>query len=258
MANDKFFYLGRLFSEYLEASIQFKEFSKLYEEEKLSYTNLEEKTRQPRAFFDNGGLFFRLKELAHKTRKTYESEDSDDFETSLCWIVETVCSDIFHGLTMVRESFYKSYKNFDHGNKLRVSGIKENKGFGHEEIMDSLELILEIDGRSKKQAVNQFSDLNKIVNLPIKMFEYLIIANRENHFIKMSVYNNLEKMKTLYGPDDAETFLNTIYGIDEISFKTDCRDSLIEKGYYDVAVRLNDELPESEKIEIKLPEDYLR
>ena len=266
MADEKHFYLGRLFSEYLEASIRFREFSNFYDEKALSYPVLEEDTRQPRAFFDDGGIFFRLKELAHKTRKTYEKENSDKFETSLCWVVETVCSDMFHGLTMVRESFYKSYKNSHHGNQLRVSDIKQEKGYGHEEVMESLELILEIDERSQVQAGNQFSDLNKIVDIPMKMFKYLLGAERDNHCIRMAIYNSLDNMKTLYGEEETQDFLRQVYGSDETDFFVECRESLIEEGYYDEAIKVNERLPESVKQVLKLPEkeielpeeDYLR
>ena len=245
MSDEKFYWIGRLFSQYLDASIKFNEFYEAQHDEEISYHIIAKDTNQPRRIHDNYSLFYKLKETAHKTRKL---KTLDDVERSLCWIIESACSNVFHELTIIRESLYQSYRNQKEKKSLESCIMDGNCGF--DEISDSLKIINENDEYAKSKIEPTFEKLVKVVEIPKKMFRYLLKLEINNHFIMSSVYENFDKIRLVYGEEEAKDFLEDVFSMDEEKFLISYRDSLVSKGFYAEAININDKIPEELKADI--------
>ncbi len=239
MTDEKYYRIGRLFSMYLDASVRFREIYDEFEQGTLSYSTIEDDTHQPRASYQDGGFFFKLKEFAHSARKV---ETLDGLEGSLCWIIETACSDIFHNLTIVRESLYQSHRNDIEKNKLEACLIRDNKSYGNEDIRKSLDTILESDAHTKNKIPDILEDIKKVKEIPKDMFRHLLYLEKDNHFIMYAIYTGLDKIKELYGNEYADSLIDNLYSCDETGFKIKMRNSFLSKGYFDEAEKLDNEL----------------
>ena len=243
--NHKFYHIGRLFSEFLTAHKKIQEITQLYSKGELSYNNIRKDTSQPRRFFDEGGFFYKLKELAHKTKK---QENLDSMEKSLCWILETDFSNLFHRLTTARELLYQSYKNKEKANDLQLCLIRDNPQYHHSDITNSLNAIIESNNSAQSELESVLKDVKQLIEPSKEIFKRLIKIEKENHFIKYAIYNNLDDVKKVYGENNALDILNELYSCNEIEFKALFRDSLIEKGFYEDAKKINLSLEKEYKI----------
>ena len=234
-----------MFSQYLDASIEFNRLYEAQQSGEISYQMLAEETSQPITYYDNSSLFYKLKETAHTTRKL---GTLDDVERSLCWIVETACSNLFHELTIIRESLYQSYRN--EKEKRSLESCILDAGCRFDEISESLDVINENDEYARSKIGPTFEKLVSVVEIPKKMFKYLLSLEHDNHFIMNSVYENFDKIETIYGVENLPIFLKDVFGLDKEEFLTSYRDSLIFKGFYNDAVNINDRIPEELRTDI--------
>ncbi|MFP4656448.1 MAG: hypothetical protein ACLFNK_02615 [Candidatus Woesearchaeota archaeon] len=241
MLANKFFFIGTLFSDYVELYKRFERLKESRIQGNLDYPMLKKDTDQPRTMYETGGSFYRMKEMAHDARK---SEDLDGLESSLVWIIEIACSDVFHELTRIREALYQRYRNDTEMDKLRSCLQDEDNKHYNEEIRESLETILRIDENAESQIDGTLENIQTLIEIPKPNFKNLLKMERDNHFIKRALYVNMDGIKQVYGEDELYDMLYDFYGTDVEGFSLIYRESLLRKGFYEDAMKVNNSLPE--------------
>ena len=236
--SNKFYWIGRLFSEYLQVYQEFEKIIFLYNEGQLTYHHIKDNTDQPKGV-SRGGSFYRLKETAHKTRKF---KDISGLESSFLWSVEVVCSDLFHEITPIRESLYKAYRNSCEIPKLREYIETQDSNSENYDLESSLEIILQTDEVSKNQIGDRFSSLKRLIDLPQRPFKSILKIEKDNHFIKRTIHFNMDSIKKVYGDEGFTNILKELYETDLDGFNQLYIDSLENKGFYDEAKKVKNSI----------------
>ncbi len=238
MPGDKYYWTGRLFSQYAYIYRRFKHFENLYLSDMLDYHAVKDDTAQPRKVHEMPGSFFRLKEMAHSTRKL---EDMTTMESSLLWVIEMASSDVFHEMTRVRETLYKAYRNSVEIPKLRkymeISETADDYG-----IESYLDLIMRTDDDSRSQTRSTLDSVKTLLDIPQDPFLTLFKSMRDHHTIKRTICKNARHMDAIYPKIGLDGVVRIIYDTDIEEFMSQCRESFKRKGFVEEASRLEEHL----------------
>ncbi len=238
---NRFYWIGRLFSDYLEAYQKIERFEKKHQDGNLTYLDVKDDTAQPRKMYEKGGCFYRLKDMAHTAKKC---GDLGDVESSLIWVIQIASSQTFHEMTRIRESLYETYKNAAEIPKLRDHVQDHDSSEDLSGIVSSLDILVEKDIRAHGQLDETFSNAKDLMDIPKDMFKSLLWRDRENHFIKRAIYVNIDSIRSVYGEEELGNMLSEFYGTDRTGFSELYRDSLLSKGFYDEVVSTDQSLTE--------------
>ncbi|MFW6230555.1 MAG: hypothetical protein ACOC32_00870 [Nanoarchaeota archaeon] len=235
--------LSTLFSNYLQAYQKFLEIEGLHHSDSLHYDDLDVDTRQPiMAVHIGPGIFYRLKEQAHKVRKEGNFTDN---QRTLSWFVERNLSDAFHRMTVAREYMYQMKKDLEFMEYIQGSLERSHD----ESLKASLEQLIEDNEKTKTYVGPVLESARKCMEWPRYQMLDLLDGYKDEFPIIRVFDMQGDALKGLYG-NEYHDILRRFYNDDEMGVACRLRNAYLEAHRYNDAKETNAQLPEHFRVDL--------